>query len=53
MRNKVDKIKKSNIKCKHCSAFDNDKGKGGWCCILQTEKNYWNRCKYFMWKHDI
>ncbi len=53
MRRKVDKTKKSNIKCEHCSGFDNDKEKGGWCCILQTEKNYWNRCKHFMWKHDI
>ena len=45
---KVDKTKKSNIKCEHCEAYDKD---SGWCCIQEKEKNYWNRCKYFIWHH--
>ena len=48
---KLDKSKKSNIKCEHCEAFDNDKLEGGWCCIHQVPKNYWNRCKQFIWNH--
>lgn len=52
-KRKVDKSKKSNIKCEHCEAFDNDKEDGGWCCVLEKPKNYWNRCKNFIWKHDI
>ena len=46
---KVDKTKKSNIKCEHCIAFDNDKKCGGWCAIHSKPKNYWNRCKDFIW----
>ena len=42
---KVDKSKKSNIKCEHCEAYDKD---SGWCCIQEKEKNYWNRCKDFI-----
>lgn len=34
----VDKTKKSNIKCEHCEAFDNDKECGGWCSIHQKPK---------------
>lgn len=45
---KVDKTKKSNIKCEHCEAWDKD---SGWCCIQGKEKNYWNRCKDFIWNH--
>ena len=45
---KVDKSKKSNIKCEHCEAYDKD---SGWCCIQEKEKNYWNRCKDFIWHH--
>lgn len=54
---KLDKTKKSNIKCEHCIAFNelldhvanNDKECGGWCSIHQKPKNYWNRCKDFIW----
>lgn len=48
---KVDKTKKSNIKCEHCLAFDNDKECGGWCAIHEKPKNYWNRCKQFIWHY--
>ena len=51
MSRPVDKAKKSNIKCEHCEAFDNDKELGGWCCIHEKPKNYWNRCKNFIWHH--
>lgn len=51
MSRPVDKTKKSNIKCEHCEAFDNDKELGGWCCIHEKPKNYWNRCKNFIWNH--
>lgn len=45
-KRKVDKTKKSNIKCEHCEAWDfDDEENRGWCCILEQEKNYWNRCK--------
>ena len=51
MSRKVDKTKKSNIKCEHCEAFDSDKECGGWCSIHSKPKNYWNRCKQFIWHH--
>ena len=44
----VDKTKKSNIKCEHCEAYDKD---NGLCHIQKTKKNYWNRCKDFIWHH--
>ena len=50
---KLDKSKKSNIKCEHCGGYDKDNpGRGscsGWCAIHQVPKNYWNRCKSFFW----
>lgn len=46
---KVDKNKKSNIKCEHCIYCDKDKVKGFWCSINEKEVNYWNRCKCFSW----
>ena len=45
---KVDKTNKSNIKCENCEAYDKD---SGWCYIQEKEKNYWNRCKDFIWHH--
>ena len=45
---KVDETKKSNIKCEHCEAYDKD---NGWCRIQEKKKNYWNRCKDFIWRH--
>lgn len=47
-KRKVDKSKKSNIKCEHCEAYDKD---NGWCRIQEKKKNYWNRCKDFIWHH--
>ena len=43
MARKVDKSKKSNIKCKHCAHYP--------FCVLtgENKKNYWNRCKQFEW----
>lgn len=45
---KVDKTKKSNIKCEHCEAYDKN---NGLCRIQEKKKNYWNRCKDFIWHH--
>ena len=47
---KVDKTKKSNIKCEHCESWNfDDKKNEGWCSTHQKPKNYWNRCKDFIW----
>ncbi len=46
---KVDKTKKSNIKCEHCEYFDTEKMCNGWCNKHNKQKNYWNRCKLFKW----
>lgn len=40
----VDKTKKSNIKCEHCTFFC-----GGLCIRHDVWKNYWNRCPSFEW----
>lgn len=47
----LDKSKKSNIKCEHCLFYDKPTqyGEKPWCCLHETEKNYWNRCKDFKW----
>ena len=47
MKRPVDRSKKSNIKCEHCSHWT------GWCsekCKLTgEEKKYWKKCKKFAW----
>ena len=44
----VDKSKKANIKCEYCGHFN-----GSDMCILKAqERNYWNRCKEFVWRED-
>ena len=47
----IDKTKKSNIKCEHCSFMDKPSEPWGecWCALHQKEVHYWNRCKGFMW----
>lgn len=51
---KVDKSKKSNIKCEHCKYFidytiphlcQNENSK-------RWQVNYWNRCKHFEWSDE-
>lgn len=49
---KVDKSKKSNIKCEHCEYFANYTFP--YICLNEDSKkhgqvNYWNRCKRFKW----
>ena len=48
----VDRTKKSNIKCEHCFYADANKCLRYWCVLHQKEKNYWNRCKDFMWGEE-
>lgn len=47
----IDKTKKSNIKCEHCTYCE--KPTEWWenyhCCLHIKEVNYWNRCKDFKW----
>lgn len=46
---KVDRSKKSNIKCEHCKFWN----KEAMICLRHNiPKNYWNRCKDFEWKED-
>jgi hypothetical protein len=49
---KIDKTKKSNIKCEHCSfcsLIDSYIKMPYYCRKHQQRKNYWNRCKDFEW----
>lgn len=48
---KVDKTKKSNIKCEHCKhyKYENKYVLKNHCGLNGNEKNYWNRCKQFEW----
>lgn len=48
-KRKVDKTKKSNIKCEHCLYADKDNKLGYWCVLQEKPKNYYNRCKLFKW----
>lgn len=46
---KVDRSKKSNIKCEHCKFWDKETMK---CLRYSIPKKYWNRCKDFEWRED-
>ena len=43
---KLDKTKKSNIKCEHCEYWDD---KNGYCKFHREEKWYYQRCNDFKW----
>ena len=51
----INKSKKSNIYCDHCGNYIDppknvcEKGK---CLLTGETKNYWNRCKKFIWRED-
>lgn len=45
---KLDKTKKSNIKCEHCEHWDDQ---NGYCKFHREEKWYYQRCKDFEWNH--
>lgn len=54
-KRKVDKTKKSNIKCEHCKHIIQRgvvlPGQKNYLCALTVKQtNYWNRCKKFEWK---
>lgn len=54
---KLDKSKKSNIKCEHCKYMIEAGfyGEKPYLCDLNSKPiNYWNRCKDFEWhsKYD-
>lgn len=53
---RVDKTKKSNIKCEHCEQFGMPKKNtydDTFCKLTGQPKKYWNRCKQFNWAEDI
>lgn len=49
-KRKVNRSKKSNIKCEHCQYWTKFED---FCILLKEHKNYWNRCKSFKWREDI
>ena len=53
MKRKIDKTKKSNIKCEHCKHFDCPIDEHSFCMLKEENKNYWNRCKDFEWSKDF
>ena len=53
MKRKVDRTKKSNIKCEHCRFWSepNDGFKSKSVCFKTAKMtNYWIKCKEFDWK---
>lgn len=51
----IDKSKKSNIKCEYCGNFAEPNGniyEDCKCLITGQKRNYWNRCKNFVWRED-
>lgn len=55
MEKPIDKSKKSNIKCEHCGNYVETEGnvyENCHCLIDGMQKNYWNRCKQFIWRED-
>lgn len=51
---KLDKTKKSNIKCEHCKHIAERENVKPWeknylCNLTGKQVNYWNRCKNFEW----
>lgn len=57
MKKEIDKTKKSNIKCEHCGFWNTKENScNNYYCNCEdspkynTQTNYWNRCKNFIWK---
>lgn len=50
---KVNKSKKSNIRCINCKFFGKRVIDSGFCKLNEKNKNYWNCCKSFKWSEDI
>ena len=51
----INRSKKSNIKCEHCGNYAEPNGsvyKECKCLLTGENKNYWNRCKKFVWRED-
>lgn len=48
----IDKTKKSNIKCSHCTNW-RCKDYISYCALTASKVNYWNRCKHFEWKETL
>lgn len=48
---KIDKTKKSNIKCEHCKNFKGQEV--GECKLNGDKKYYYNRCKNFEWNKKL
>lgn len=50
---KIDRTKKSNIKCEHCRHWEGFSSDRGRICLKKNEvKNYWYRCKEFEWPDE-
>lgn len=45
---KLDKTKKSNIKCEHCEHWDSQTE---YCKVRKQKKRYYQRSKDFEWNH--
>lgn len=45
----IDKSKKANIKCEYCGNYQTVVGR---CLVTGEDKNYWQRCKQFVWRED-
>lgn len=53
IKRKVDKTKKSNIKCEHCKHWTDEFSDVDMVCnITGKVRNYYHRCKNFEWKDD-
>lgn len=52
MKRRVDKTKKSNIKCEHCKYWERPDDMVYGKCFWDIKKNYWNRCENFDWRDD-
>ena len=53
IKRKVDRSKKSNIKCEHCKHWAGKSADINKVCnVTGNVRNYYNRCKNFEWKDD-
>ncbi|KKN35019.1 hypothetical protein LCGC14_0787680 [marine sediment metagenome] len=49
MKRTVDRTKKSNIKCEHCTHWHKERFVCQRTTGVNLSRNYWNKCEFFEW----
>ncbi len=50
MKRPIDRTRKSNRKCEHCTFWNKERKVCQRVKGINLSKNYWNKCEYFEWQ---